>query len=167
MKFKYFPVLMVLVLALAAAVACDIGDDNNPTPESNSPPNNDGGQQPETTAADLQILDLGVERANDATGTFTHKLVATVRNNGGTDASGFNVNCSWSCAGGSVTSFSQDLIYDGFVQANGQFTYRQSFRDPCETSFGSVPMTCIVDSSNAVSESNENNNRWEGTGNFN
>jgi len=166
MKIKPFPVLIVLVFAVLSATACDMGGDGN---DDNTQPNmtpDGGGQQPQP-ATDLQLLDVRVEPANDSTGTFTHQLVATVRNNGGTDASGFNVNCSWSCAGGAVTSFNQDLIYDGYVQANGEFTYRQPFRDPCEMSFGSVPMICVVDSSNTVSESNENNNRWDGTGNFN
>lgn len=157
--------IILLVLVVMVIAACD---DNTPTPSGSTPDKVTKDQPPpQASDADLIITDVSVGPANDPTNTFTHRLTLTVRNNGGSDASGFNVSCRWSCAGGAVTSIEQDFIYDAYVQKNDQFTYREPFRDPCEVSFGSVSMTCVADSSNSIVESNENNNRWDGTANFN
>jgi hypothetical protein len=123
-----------------------------------------GGEQaaaPADPRPDLQILSVRM----DLMAVPTSKIVAEIRNSGGSTARGFGCRCYWSCPGQAL--FSTELrIMDGAVLAAGA---TQSFsveapphRFGCPGPPPVLDLSCVVDDGEAVEEAEENDNRWGG-----
>lgn len=132
---------------------------------SSSPPPPPPEKQKEVTSpappkglADLQIVDVRIEKSKGP--GLPYVMVATVRNNGETDASGFNAGCEWDCPGGQVTHAGATIVQGGAIRGKSEFTYRPQFALQCAGPPTMLLVVCTVDEENRVQESNETNNRW-------
>jgi hypothetical protein len=124
-----------------------------------------GGEEaaaPADARPDLQILSVRM----DLMAIPASKIVAEVRNAGGSTAQGFDCRCHWSCPG--VSLYNTELrIMEGAVLAAGA-TQSFSIEAPPH-SFGCagpppvLDVNCVVDDRGAVDEFDENNNRWGGS----
>lgn len=150
-------VLACFVGMVAALLIVGCGEERR-QPETTPPPTPPPETSTPSAQADLQIVDVRVEKHDQP--PFTHMLITRVRNNGAGVASGFNGGCTYRCAGGTVTSAGMDIVLGGSIQGNSEFTYRQPFRFQCEAAPPTVNLECTIDSHNNVSESNEGNNRF-------
>jgi len=110
---------------------------------------------------DLQIVNVHM----DLMAAPSAKLVAEIRNTGGSAARGFDCRCFWSCPGRSLYSTELRVVEDGAVEAGGVATFST---DAPPSRFGCpgpppvIDLSCKVDDRGAVDEREENNNTWSG-----
>lgn len=155
----------ILLAILLLITACDPGNPTPQPPKQNNPPsnndnsgNNNNNSQPSGTA-DLTLSNVNITGVDSQTGRPYFRAEGTVRNNGNADASGFEVSCTYSCPGGTVTSSFFSLVQGGYVAANSSFNYTASVRISCDPLPAIISdVSCQVDENNDVAESNENNN---------
>lgn len=109
---------------------------------------------PPLTKADLTILRVKVEKAENS----THMLIVTVRNSGETAAT-FNAGCTYDCPGGLVLKAGANVVQGGYIAANSERVYKAPFRIKCAGPPAFLSLKFDIDPENKVDESNENNNK--------
>ncbi len=146
MKWRDVIVSVVLIAVVTGGIGMSCKQQPPPPP-----PKPNGGQPPQAPSpptpsgrADLMLGQVRLEKSNDP--GFNYRVIATIRNVGNGDATGFNAGCTYNCPPGEpMTSGGLDIVQGGYLRANSEFTYRQPFRYQCVVRPPMIDLDCVIE----------------------